>query len=414
MLKMGYAEADISPEKPVETVGFGRKDNKSRGILRPLMAQVTVWEEELRYCLIAIDSLGFTIALSDNLRESIGKVLGVPTKHVMLCFSHCHSAPNAAVETEYYETVCKKTTEAAVMALGRLCEVSIGYGNATADIGVNRRHGTALDKRVGILQVCNAESGAKELLLLRVTAHCNVLKGDNYMISPDYFGAIRELLGEQYGSPVMVVQGAAGNIAPKYFQSEETPVDARGEQYIRSQTALKDMAVEVLKATMPVIAQMENKTDRTVRMYSKKFKLYADVPTKEAAEKIAKEAKENCGIDGTKWLEEVQRLNDCGIKRQEEMTEVQYFRIADWCLCGVPYELMAEFANDAQEMLQNEFFYFNGYTNGCLSYFPMEEEFDRGGYEVYWSMLLYYSYFGRVFPFEREAATKLLMFVVKE
>jgi len=414
MVKMGYAEADITPQKPVETVGFGREDNISRGILQPLLSQVVIWEDEELYCLVTIDSLGFTKDLSDRLRENIGQMLGRSVNNVMLCFSHCHSAPNAAVETDYYEMVCEKTLKAVNIAGERMHGVSIGYGNAVAEIGVNRRHGNALDKRVGILKVCNAESGTIDLLLFRVTAHCNVLKSDNYMISPDYFGAIREMLEENYGCPIMVVQGSAGNIAPKYFQSEEAPVDARGEQYIRSQTALKDMALEVMNAAVPVIEQIDTKIDRSIQMYSRQFKLYAEVPSTEAAEIIAKEAKEKCGIDGTKWLEEVKRLKDIGIRKQEEIAEVQYFRIGDWCFCGVPYELMVEFANGAQQISQNEFFYLNGYTNGCLTYFPMEEEFDKGGYEVYWSMLLYYSYFGRVFPFERESATKLLEFVVTE
>ena len=246
------------------------------------------------------------------------------------------------------------------------------------------------------------------------------VRGDCIDIFPASYTdhAIRvEFWGDEI-EKITEVDALTGNVVANLLHAFVFPASHYVVEGITMEKAIdnikKDMAVEVLKATMPVIAQMEIKTDRTVRMYSKKFKLYADVPTKEAAEKIAKEAKENCGIDGTKWLEEVQRLNDCGIKRQDENAEVQYFRIEDWCLCGVPYELMVEFANDAQKILQNEFFYLNGYTNGCLSYFPMEEEFDRGGYEVYWSMLLYYSYFGRVFPFEREAATKLLMFVVKE
>ena len=67
----------------------------------------------------------------------------------------------------------------------------------------------------------------------------------------------------------------------------------------------------------------------------------------------------------------------------------------------------------AKEMLQNESFYLNGYTNGCLTYFPTEDEFDHGGYEVYWSMLIYYIYFDRVAPFVREAATDLVRFAVR-
>lgn len=141
--------------------------------------------------------------------------------------------------------------------------------------------------------------------------------------------------------------------------------------------------------------------------------LYSDVPEYEEAKRIAKEALENCDIDGTKWLEEVKHLNECGIRLQEERAEVQYFKIGAWCLCGVPYELMEGFAMEAQERLQDEFFYLNGYTNACLTYFPTEEEFERGGYEVYWSLLIYFIYFNRVFPFKKESATELVDFVVK-
>ena len=73
---------------------------------------------------------------------------------------------------------------------------------------------------------------------------------------------------------------------------------------------------------------------------------------------------------------------------------------------------MAEFALESMEKLNNPFFYVNGYTNGCSSYFPTEEEYDKGGYEVYWSILIYYKYYNRVFPFERNSAGKLIAFIV--
>ena len=44
MLRMGFAEADITPDRPVELVGFYRKDNISKGVLAPLKAQAAVWE----------------------------------------------------------------------------------------------------------------------------------------------------------------------------------------------------------------------------------------------------------------------------------------------------------------------------------------------------------------------------------
>lgn len=413
MFKLGHAQADITPTEPLELVGFNRADNLSKGVQSSLLAQVSVWEGEERCCLITVDSLGFMKNMTDLLRERVCEVLGVSMDKVMVCFSHTHAAPNADSEKQYFEMICERVLEAVRTAMFDLKPVCVGWGNAVVDIGVNRRVGnTNIDKRAGFLLAHDEEAGKNCLLLVRLTAHGNVLKADNYQISPDYFGTVREALQEQYGCPVMVLQGAAGNIAPKYFDSENTPVDARGPAFVRSKDALNKMAEEVRQKLAESTEQITLTPEATVRMYSEEMMLFAEVPYSEDAERIASEAKQFCGIDGTEWLAEVKRLRESGVRRQEECAEVQYLSIGAWCLCGVPYELMTEFALGGVERTGNEFFYINGYTNGCLSYFPMKEEFDKGGYEVYWSMLIYYKYFHRVFPFEQESGEKLLEFMI--
>ena len=77
-------------------------------------------------------------------------------------------------------------------------------------------------------------------------------------------------------------------------------------------------------------------------------------------------------------------------------------------MCGVPHEIMTEFALQAWDKTKNPYFYLNGYTNGCLGYWPTPEEYDKGGYEVYWSMLEYYSYYGRVSPLNRDTPAELI------
>lgn len=414
MIKLGYAETDITPRIPMPLVGFYRTDNMSRGVLKPLFAQVSIWESEERLCLITIDSIGFKKELADILRMKVSDILDVTCDKVMLCFSHCHSAPNADDSKEYFERVSRNILKAVHSAEADMHPVLVGWDNAEVDIGVNRREeDISLDKRAGILKVCGMDKKQRKLLLIRVTAHCNVLKRDNYFISPDYFGSIRELLQEKYGCPIMVIQGSAGNIAPKYFNSAETPIDAKGAQYRRSGTALEDMAAAVCEKVSRRIELIEVRDTSAVNMYSREMSLYADVPSLTMAGKIAEEAKNYCGIDGGAWLEEIKRLRDTGVYRQEETIEVQYFAIGKWCICGVPYELMVEFALESMEKSNNPFFYVNGYTNGCLSYFPTEEEYDKGGYEVYWSMLIYHKYFNRVFPFERDSASKLTEFILR-
>jgi len=210
-----------------------------------------------------------------------------------------------------------------------------------------------------------------------------------------------------------VTQGAAGNVAPRYFKSAINPPDAADERFIRSDTALEDMAKTVLRDVGPVVASLRPQEIAQLAMYSRQLALAADVPSYSHAMEIADEARQYCGIDGTGWLNQVQRLLRDGIHQQTENVEVQYFSLGNGCLCGVSNEVMVEFALRVSDLLHDNFFYFGGYTNGCTGYFPTEEEFDKGGYEVYWSMLIYYIYHGRVFPLRRDSASELIRFVVE-
>ncbi len=412
----GVAQVDITPSGPAQTIGFGRGDEWSRGVECALMAQVSVCRlESETCCLVGVDHIGFSKEHAGALRGEIGSILGASAEKVMLCFSHTHSAPNDSLELSWYASARESILTCVREALQNLSPVRAAWGNAYTDIGVNRRAESAhLDRRVGILKVEDANTGELKLLLLRLTAHASVLKGDNYHLSPDFFGAVRDRLGRTYGCAVMVTQGASGNVAPKYYKSETIPVDAQDpERFVRSETALDDMAEEVFRAVDGVLPDLRPREVERLRMYSDGVTLYADVPSMERAREIAAEAHAEAGIDGECWLREVQRLRDAGVERQAEAVEIQYFAVNDGCLAGVSNEIMCEFALRASDALGSDAFYLGGYTNGCSGYFPTEEEYDKGGYEVYWSMLIYYIYHGRVAALGRDSASELVEEVVR-
>ena len=98
-----------------------------------------------------------------------------------------------------------------------------GWGCGRVEIGVNRRFGEALDDRAGLIKVTDAETGAPLAVILRLTAHGNSLKSDNRRYSPDWIGAARQLLTKEWGCPVLLTQGASGNVAPRYFDSHIDP-----------------------------------------------------------------------------------------------------------------------------------------------------------------------------------------------
>ena len=136
----------------------------------------------------------------------------------MLCFSHTHSAPNAAKEPAYFKQVCAQA-EAAVRQVSMcLRPVKAVWGSAENPIGENRRSDPdGMDRRLGLLKLTDLEDHPV-LILLRVSTHANILFSDNYLISADYFGRTRQRLSRQAGCPVMMIQGASGDIRPRYCQ----------------------------------------------------------------------------------------------------------------------------------------------------------------------------------------------------
>lgn len=413
-MKMGFSEIDITPELPVTMVGFNRTDNISRGILDRLMAQVSVWEHNGIYCLVTIDNIGFNKREANLLRDKISTIIGTSREKVMLSFSHTHAAVNVDVEKGYYDMLCQKISKATEKAKVSMREVSVGWDNVEAEIGNNRRKASnKIDRRVGILKICSSDSDDLSLIILRLTAHCNVLKSDNYLISADYFGTVRKVFFEKYHCPVMIVQGSAGNIAPKYYSATFTPIDGQGEEYINCDTALENMAQEVFKKVEPIFDTISTKSGINIYAYSKYIPLQSKIPSMTEAHKIANDALKYCGIDGQKWLKEIESFHSKGVYFQEESLEIQYFSIGNWCLCGIPNETMTEFALETEQLLKNPYFYFNGYTNGCSSYFPTKEEFDIGGYEVYWAILIYFADYGRVYPYNREAIDTVISHAIE-
>ncbi|MEA4889042.1 MAG: hypothetical protein VB070_06235 [Clostridiaceae bacterium] len=92
--RAAFSQIDITPDFPVELIGCSRPDSRSQGVLHHLYAQILLLESNKTYsCLIAIDSLGLTTALADQLRLAVAGQLKNDISHVMLHFSHTHSAP---------------------------------------------------------------------------------------------------------------------------------------------------------------------------------------------------------------------------------------------------------------------------------------------------------------------------------
>ncbi|MEA5026099.1 MAG: GyrI-like domain-containing protein [Erysipelotrichaceae bacterium] len=418
---MGFAEKAIMPDYPVDMIGFDRISNRSQGMLDPLMIQIAVFKMAGFQVLVTIDSLGFTIEKSRHLRLILAGYLKISIDQVMICFSHTHSAPNAYTETAYYQMLCDQAELTLQEACRNLQIVKAGWGLTEAVIGKNRRQTGKTDNRLGILKITDQQNQLK-LLVMRVSAHANVLTSDNYRLSADYFGRTRQHLTALLHCPIMMIQGSAGDIRPLYQQdnavyleinahliSQQDPDPKRIQQDFRqSQAALDKMADTICEAAVPIVETIRTDDNINIAMYSEELVFNADVPTEAQAKQIAEEARNQAGIDPTAWLKEVASLHQQQLKTQSQSVEIQYFYLNNGCLCGTANETMADTALEIMAASGNPLVFFNGYTNGCTSYLANETEYDAGGYEVLWSNLLYFPYHRKVMPFNRDTVSRLI------
>lgn len=398
---LGFSEVDITPSFNVQTIGFNRKDNLSRGVLHKIFAQISLWiSDEEKSCLLTIDNIGFSYEESNILRDEIANKLGVTNDKVMLCFSHTHSAPNISIEQDYFCFLRKQVLLGVSEAKKNVAPIKAVWGKTEADIGINRRdeYGV-LDRRVGVIKIVDANTDNLRLLILRVTAHGNVLLRDNYLISSDFIGVTRKSLEEKYGCKVMITQGASENVKPKYAGSIE---------------ALNNMSLAISNAVASCIEKLKPQRIEKLSMFSQVETFFSDVPTLERAKEISDEAMRENNIDDTSWLKEVARLHNENIMQQSTDIEIQYFMLNNGCFCGVSNEIMCELAVDVAKNCNDDFIYFGAYTNGCDGYLPTACEYDKGGYEVLHSYLIYYIYNGIVMPLNRDTADKLVRIVTEQ
>lgn len=405
--KAAFAQADITPDFQVELIGCYREDSKSQGVLHSLYAQVLVLEfHGKNYCLIAIDNLGLMTTLSDELRSIVAKQLETSISCVMLCFSHTHSAPAplSPVNGErYFRLMYDRIQKCVAEAKKKLKPCKTGWTMTDTGIGENRREGcTTVDNRLGALKITDYATGCPLAVVLRITAHANILMSGNNKISSDYFGIAREKLQKYFLCPAILIQGAAGNMKP-------VGVDKILGGSIPDLDRISDILLNSAKQLHFNMTEVSN-----LQMYSKDFDYSSDVPSEEEAKQIADDAKKLCDIDGSEWLRECERLRKSGVTKQVQEGKIQFFHLNGGCFCGVPDEIFCEISLEASKRAHSPYLFLNGYTNGCTGYLPHSEEWVKGGYETLYSYLQYYQFHGHVMPFQKDTADRLVKLVLSE
>ncbi len=349
-------------------------------------------KSEMKTVFISIDNIGMLVEDTNMIRERVASELHVPFERITVVYTHTHSGPETVGDNplvQSYKTILvNNVAQGAVTANNNLKRCEFGWGVTTGDIGVNRRERTSdgrakmgtniesvVDKRIGMLAIRDAETKEFSGIVVFCTAHPNVLKGDSDILSADYPGMTREILEKIVNCPVMIVQGAAGNVNAKY----------RG-----SRKALKQMAYTLSGHVLTMLPTVTYSPIVNVRTISSMVQMkLKNIPEIDEIRSMAWLAEKQWGVNTDEWLTIVLEKYKQGIRHLTIDLEVQLFQVNDGMFSGIPMEPFSETALEVKENLQNELAFFGGYMNGYIGYLPTKEEFSYGGYEVELSPVVY-------------------------
>lgn len=254
--RFGIALCDITPPVGIYHRMWGAATHdRATGIHRPLRATAMVFQpaetgdDKEEQILVAIDHVLLWTKEMDDLLNAVSTQASVPKERLVITFSHTHAAglmglervdlPGGDLIPGYLKELASKIAAIVRQAKENIQAVNITYGTGRCSLARHRdfwdeetrqfvcgyNPGAPSDDTVMLARV-NAitpplsppsEGGVEKpvALVVNYACHPTTLAWENTVISPDYPGAMRDLVEELTGVPCVFLQGASGDLGPR-------------------------------------------------------------------------------------------------------------------------------------------------------------------------------------------------------
>ena len=262
----GVGRRDITPPVGIYARMWGAaKHDCSEGTHRPLSVTVLAikrgkGEDPLILASVDIALLGDLGGVEDekNIMAPVIGSLGIDRRHIMVNCTHTHAAPWTALSRShlpggemlapYQKFLGEALREAAREALATAVPATLTFATGRCSLAANRdlpdpdkskkrilcgyNPAAAADDTVMVGRATRDSDGSVLATLVNYACHPTTLAWDNRLISPDFIGAMREVVEAHTGdAPCLFLQGASGELAPAHDYTGDTAVaDKHGRQ----------------------------------------------------------------------------------------------------------------------------------------------------------------------------------------
>ena len=267
------------------------------------------------------------------------------------------------------------------------------------------------DTSVGVIRVDDLEGNAIATLF-RYSCHPVVVGGRSTVLSADFPGPARAIIGKTIGGVVLFMQGCGGNLNPKVGIGYEDDCSetnfhvgsALGAEALRVALGIRTNKhqkerVELSNIPNILFKPWTERTDHPEVVLSASHErvefTFSPMPTfqyaKDLCDKWAREIIEREAKPALAWeirvakkyllwaqamLEAAQIPNpSCGF-------EAHAFRIGEISILGMNTETFYETGFEIQLKSPFEHTFVLGYTNGTIMYLPREEDYPEGGWKI--------------------------------
>ena len=436
--KVGFARVNINPDLGTPIAGY-YVPREAKGFLDDLQGAAMALElGKTRVLLISIDACKLRKELSDEFRQHVETVTGIPYSCVVICATHTHTGPinnleqlkrnpngaDGPLETlpgyeavaKYVDFLKRRIGDAAVMALADLKEGKMGFiqGWAPERIAYIRRYrmkdGTTmtcppindpnidhplgeLDQRVHVLRF--DREGGDTVVLVNYGLHADTVNGE--LISSDFPGWMRRTVEAAIpGTKCIFFNGAEGDVGSTHvFPSGGDMNDT--EISFDNEMKSPGMARFIGRALAGTVLQVYDKVEYvpvdSMKILHKTLEIPANVPTAQELpqaklyKQLHDEGRDDeipyTAMELTTVVAEACRM--CALEHGPESFAIDLtgLQIGPVALIGIPGEPFTDIGVRIKDTEGWAAIMPCCLVNGSdCCYFPTEAAFSEGGYEA--------------------------------
>lgn len=228
-MRFAIKHIDITPTEPTYLSGQINRIAQHTHVLDPLYATTLVIEQKDQiFVFLGFDLLMLDASLVDLVRSVISFHTKVPYDHIFIMPSHTHAGPEVLNEglfgiklqdvlPGYRESLVDKVKQISFEALHELQDVRCCFAKVELkDLFTNRNDpNRAIDRYLRLIAFMNDEN---EIIgsFINLACHPTILGTENTAISSDFFGVLRDAIEDQYHFPVLISNGAEGDISNRH------------------------------------------------------------------------------------------------------------------------------------------------------------------------------------------------------